>query len=764
MSQTQARELAAQQTTTRRVNFSDDNRAMHVQAFFEWLPEDLHDAPLIDWTQLPSNTMATLVNAVGESHFAAPLALAAGVGRGAMKAYVLRGSIGRLNTLLCNIQRLCGIEQVTGLTKSVWESYVSRKELTPGDYNTFTTYAAFTEGHFPDYLEQLNPRERARLEPYVLPRLPRRFRKFHLPPATQTEGAKQRRKSKSDVLAPLHSLLVALVRFRQQSAQRLLSAYREALEQVKTQCVALPIPFSYEEELVTVNRDAQTVTDIRLEKRRVNLHFLLWDRRTWIKKHPDDYQYTTRHNADLGIEEFATPQFFVQCLNPAEELLWFGDLIKYRLLHKDMPLHITPEDAQQRQQLLSQLRTVNGLPCFLDGMLTPGHDLMVALSTAIARTGALLFDAESLCRGALFASALATIALTNGSRMCELLQVSADRFKVHPYVVQKDGHPTGEERVMHLQLLLPKGKSTEAERKLFPISDWSWDLLCEVAQELRIAHQGHIPVVYPHRKNAKVEDLFPERYLFQWNASPDGRSGAFNPQDVTSLLRFILYGLEFRTKEGEPFSVCVHLLRHVMANAARHEHAVPGEAVARALHHKHQAGVVPASTEYYSQETEEKSLMAFAEFQTNLEEWAASLLVKLPDEQELAGMDDDLRESFERWHTLLETTLGFCGNVDLCPRGYNRTLCIGCPHLVVDPRKRKNAEHWRMVYAQQASELEAQGNMVDARQYGLLVRDLDGHINEMDILQASIEDGTRRPMFLLLPSTLYEEVIVDAQA
>ncbi len=101
MSQTQARELAAQQTSTRRVNFSDDNRALHVQTFFEWLPEDLHDAPLIDWTQLPSNTMATLVSAVGKSPFAASLALAAGVGRGAMKAYVLRGSIGRLNPTNC---------------------------------------------------------------------------------------------------------------------------------------------------------------------------------------------------------------------------------------------------------------------------------------------------------------------------------------------------------------------------------------------------------------------------------------------------------------------------------------------------------------------------------------------------------------------------------------------------------------------------------------------------------------------------------------
>jgi hypothetical protein len=233
---------------------------------------------------------------------------------------------------------------------------------------------------------------------------------------------------------------------------------------------------------------------------------------------------------------------------------------------------------------------------------------------------------------------------------------------------------------------------------------------------------------------------------------------------VSALLRFILYGLEFRTRDGEPFSVSVHLLRHVTATTARHEHEVPVQAVARALHHEQREGSIPMSTLYYSQSTEEQDLVAWASFQTDLEERATSLLVSFPDEDELADMDEDLRESFERWHTLLETTLGFCGNADLCPRGYNRTLCIGCPHLVVDSRKRSNAVHWRNVYARLADELETQGNTVDVRQYRLLVGELDRHINEMDIQRASIEDGTRKPVFLQLPSALYDEVIVDAEA
>ena len=151
-----------------------------------------------------------------------------------------------------------------------------------------------------------------------------------------------------------------------------------------------------------------------------------------------------------------------------------------------------------------------------------------------------------------------------------------------------------------------------------------------------------------------------------------------------------------------------------------------------------------------------------ASFQTDFKTWVSSLEVSLPDEQLFARMDEVLRSVFERWHTLLETALGFCGNTNLCPRGYNRTLCIGCPYLVLDPRKRPVAAHWRTAYATHAEQLEEQGNTVDAHQYQLLVRDLDDQLASMDLLQASIEDGTRTPLFLHLPSAPYDEVITDA--
>lgn len=42
-------------------------------------------------------------------------------------------------------------------------------------------------------------------------------------------------------------------------------------------------------------------------------------------------------------------------------------------------------------------------------------------------------------------------------------------------------------------------------------------------------------------------------------------------------------------------------------------------------------------------------------------------------------------------------------------RGYHRSLCLGCQHLIPDPREKENAIKWRVSYARQAKELEAEG-------------------------------------------------------
>lgn len=758
-----------EQQTNRRVNFRDGNHALHLQVFLEWLPTNLHKAPEIDWSRLPGRIMAYLVNTVGNSPFASCVALAAGAEFGPGDEFTRWDHVQKLYHLLQHAQRVCGVQSPAELTKDVWERIVATQEATPYLHLLFKAYSALAENSLVSYVEQLLPQQYTQIESALLPRLPYRFVPQHFSSAALRDEQEQRRKDKSDILAPLHTLLVALVRFRKQAAWRLFQAFQAAKEQVQNGEVHLPLLFSYEEELVIVNQKATTVAEVRLEKRPVTLQFRLWDFRQWVIDHADDYDPSYVRAARAWREEFvlAKREFFVEFLGPEEDLLWFGQVVKCGLLQAFTPLGMSVKNAQRRKELLENLGISCGLHCTRDGLLTPHQGFTYRLSVAMARTETILFDPESLCRGALYAAALVTLALTNGSRMTELLQVSADRFKERSYRVRKDGNSLEGERIMRLQLLLPKGKHTEEQRKLFLISDGAYQYLTEIAQELRKAHDGRIPLVRIHPDNKKAGALSPERYLFQWAASSDGQRGALAPNDVHALLRFILYGLQFRTKQGEPFSVTAHLLRHVTATAARHEHEVPPAAVARALHHEMRpGGAIPESTEYYSREpeAEERALMDLAAFQISVEEHAASILIHWPDEQELQSMDEELRESFERWHTLLETAFGFCGCISLCPRGYRRSLCLGCPHLIPDPRKRGSVVKWRASYARQAEELEAEGATVDACQARLQVQECDDLINCMNMMQQAIEDGTRQPMFLQLPSVPYDTVVIDAQA
>ena len=77
------------------------------------------------------------------------------------------------------------------------------------------------------------------------------------------------------------------------------------------------------------------------------------------------------------------------------------------------------------------------------------------------------------------------------------------------------------QETIHLQHLLPKGGKTEADRKLYLMSPQAIDLVGEICQELLQAHKGEIPRAKPN--GHKVEQLLPERYVFQWAATPDGR-------------------------------------------------------------------------------------------------------------------------------------------------------------------------------------------------------------------------------------------------
>jgi hypothetical protein len=718
-----------------------------VRLFLAWLPAELRDAPDLDWTHLPRAVMGYFLYTVDQSPDAGHLVLAIGSTQGAMRPNALMSCASRLHNLLAGVRRFGDLGDLADVTPEAWRAFGRAIEMTPMRRDEFHTYATITQKHWPSYLERLEPAQRARFERYTLPPLPHRFLEAYVPTRQIDEAAQRRRKERSDVLVPLVHVLVALVRFRKNAAARLLEAFRAAVAQVEAGEATLPFAFVYDDVLADVNRNATGVADLHRVDRPVCMRFLLWDPRSWVREHPDRFSKTARQLARTGrstnpltkdvLYRPEAGHYFVQFLGPAEDLLWFGDLVRDRLM-MELDLNAGPETLRRRARART-LGAKAGFATSRSGLLTPPGHFGGWLSRLQRQEDELLFEPASLYLGTLFGAALATLALSNGARSSELLQVSADRFVTRCYEPPRDSRPAGERRVIVLQHLLAKGTRTEAERQLFPISPWALELLTEIGSRLRAAHGGSIPCVAP---NGSLHDyLRPERYLFQWAASPDGRKGVIDLEDLSVLLRFVLHGLELRTAQGEPFIVSAHLLRHVTATAARHDYGVPAEAIAVVLHHRQRGRETPSATEYYTQLPQERREALFNEYVLRLEERAGALEAVVPEGHTFETLREDLRAVFERWQTLHPTAFGFCGSTTLCPRGTNRALCIGCPFLVPEPSNAWKVEHWRASYARQADQLERQGDGRDARQARLAVRDLDALLATMRLLQQARDDG-----------------------
>lgn len=749
-----------------RLNFSDGDREAHLRAFCAWLPRELRDAPGMSWATASSRILGYCVKTVGESPDKGYVALAIGAALGSLGQASLHQYLSRFYQLLCMLRTVCSIQDLSELrNKEVWEVFAQRTTVTLHRYHLLRTYAALGEKHVRFYLEHLEAPDRERLSVYSLPPLPPRFMERHGAGELVVGQSQQRRKERSDILVPLYHVLVALVQLRKQAAWRMVLAYRDACQRTDVG-EALPLQFSYEEHLPTINRTAQAVADVRIEGRPVTMHFRLWNRRSWTLAHQACFSSTTLRDAELreGSYRSEAEEYFLQFDGPAADLLWFGDLVEHRLLQQ-LNLHGPSDEAYQRRLAAArQVGASQGFSCSRPGLLTPSREEGFWLTRVgfSVHPGELVFAPEQLYRGCLYGAALATIALTNGSRVNELLQVSLDRRKsrTETLVVTRDGKTEQRKTTLHLQHLLPKGARTDEERQYFLLSPHSVTLLGEILQ-LLIKEHGQVPVVHPPARGSKSEYLQPERYLFQWAASPDGQTGILDIKDTVILLRFLLHGLELYTTQGEPIKVTTHLLRHVTATVMREE-AVPVEAIQWTLHHQpgrspSAQAMLSAATEYYTRMPEEKRMQYLHRFQLNMEGQEAVLEIAVPDERQLTVMDEKLRAVFERWGTINPTNFGYCGRTGLCPRGNYRALCIGCPYLVPDPAKIEEALHWERLYRDLAEHLRQAGSLRDALQSEAQARDLRDLIAVMRLYQQAEADRQFVPFYRRLPASKKEQ-------
>jgi len=113
------------------LNFSDPTQSeTHLQAFLAWLPKVLHDAPGIDWKQLPGPLMGYLIRTVAQLPEVVPITLAIGCAVNTMKSRTLLSYCQQLTQLIRKLRTQYGLQDLAQLGKrQIWDQVVA--EWTP---------------------------------------------------------------------------------------------------------------------------------------------------------------------------------------------------------------------------------------------------------------------------------------------------------------------------------------------------------------------------------------------------------------------------------------------------------------------------------------------------------------------------------------------------------------------------------------------------------------------------------------------------------
>lgn len=735
-----------EQNRSPRLVFSNpQQRSAHVEAFLAWLPKMLHEVPTIRWENLASIVMGYLIRNVADSPDVIPITLAVGYyAMGRTREKVQYAACKDLAKLLHCLRKEYGVTTLTELAqRDIWNRFVEKRLVSGGELKKLKRYDSLTSSYRDAFVSDLTEQQRVRWEPYLLPPLPVGFVKDKAHARVVNAVAQSRRKEQSEVVLPLFPLLVEIAQLRKQASERLNGEFRKQRDRALAGEIELPYRFQYVDRQFSVSEHVPVLSEAQLIERTVTLSFTLWNRTQWVKNHADLYNPWVRKDVKLQRLSYTSERnsFFLQYEGPSEDLLWFGDLIEKNLLGQ---------------------KTRDGLRVRRPALLTPVVGDARWLQFARSVSGAILLEPESLYRGALFATALATLSLTNGARVSELLQVSASRFETLVVDELKNNQPTGRKIGICVQKLLPKGCSHESERQFFLISDMAIHHLKEISELLRSAHSGIIPVVHPEPFVGKAEDLGPEPYFFQWAASQDGRVGHLNSTDVAHLLKFLFSGLTLTTRSGQPIRIAPHLLRHVLATHARTVQNIPAEALAFLLHHRitlpdaPHALTLPEATAYYSRLPVTKLLALLFELQSTLVSGQGHSYLQVPSPQTLEQKDEALRKQFERCGMIGPTVLGFC-SAGTCVRPDNRGICANCPFLVPHYSNLPKAQTWLKLYELQAKVHDDQGHMVDAEQMRKVCQYLRDMIRMMEIQIRTRQDGGYLPFVDTLPEAKYEE-------
>lgn len=696
-------------------------------------------APKTDWGAVHKRTVAYLASNVADQPWASHLALTAAVLTARrLDVSTVQHALSTVNSRLKALFQALGLQQMEQWEPEEHVLAYLKGELLPehtqsqrADFWRRYDSASKQMGY---WLETLPQAERPIYEPWVLPSV-HPSRVWRLTKGHEVRQAQREiRKAETDAVVPQFAAIRAEAHVRYNRMVRLRQAYHDALARLQAGGAQLPYPFSYEE-------GADLERGIPAQER---LHFRIWDRRSFVLAHVDQYHPQTLKSVYQGRAAFAAERnrYFLEFIGAKRlvddsppESLWFAEILQMGVLGEASAYG---EHLAEKQRWLrawgygeeGSAASARPFDSAMAGLLSwPMVDSRF-MSKAQERAKGLLIPVEPLYAAATLGLLALDIFTTTGMRMNEAMQIRLTKDCFVRLVIPappeaKDQTP----RVRWAFRLIPKGERQDVPQDYF-IGEETKRLLVKVARMLAEHYELQagvpLPVVRFDLSNGRSHRFGPAPYLLQYNRRH------LKADAITACMRFLLHGMIFRTKTGAPVVLKAHLLRHSFSTHAVQVEKIPVDIVGAWLKQKNLD-----VTDYYSQPT--ASMVGAA-----ADQFLARVAAHVQVGEAVRRSPAELRRAFEEARgksgTLAQVTGGHCVSHGFCAAKF---ACVGCAGKVPDPAFRGQVERHKGWAHMQIDFALQEGLLPEVERMKQLVRDCEAELQEMSQIEVFRQDEER---------------------
>src|SRR5438132_3615282 len=129
-------------------SFTRWDREDQLRTFFAWLPQELHDAPSIDWAAVAPEIMGYLVRTIGNSPDAVILAVATASVHGAMDQYSQYIHLKSLGRFLKDLRATTPMQCLEDLKEEqIWFDWATKQAQKEDGRKKLGSYVSHITGH-----------------------------------------------------------------------------------------------------------------------------------------------------------------------------------------------------------------------------------------------------------------------------------------------------------------------------------------------------------------------------------------------------------------------------------------------------------------------------------------------------------------------------------------------------------------------------------------------------------------------------------------